>query len=213
MRDLEIRGAGTLLGEAQSGHMEAVGYDLYCKMLNEAVKHLKDDAPQEEGFETEIDIDVDAFIPSTYVKNEMQKLELYKRIALIANEEEYADMQEELVDRFGDVPNSVENLLRIALLKAQAHEVYVSELQHKGAEVKFSLFAKAKLAVEKIPDFLATQENRVRFVPGASPAFIYKLRTGVAAVTDKKGAKKKSPVEQLFDQISEVLAAMKQELL
>lgn len=221
MRDLEIRGAGTLLGEAQSGHMEAVGYDLYCKMLNEAVKHLKDDTPQEEGFETEIDINVDAYIPSTYVKNEMQKLELYKRIALIANEEEYADMQEELMDRFGDIPNSVENLLRIALIKAQAHEVYVSELQHKGAEVKFILFQKAKLAVEKIPDFLATQENRVRFVPGASPAFVYKLKTGIAAASgtataSKKGAAsgvKKSPVEQLFDQVSEVLAAMKRELL
>ena len=97
---------------------------------------------------------------------------------------------------------------REALIKAQAHEVYVSELQHKGAEVKFSLFGKAKLAVEKIPDFLATQENRVRFVPGAAPAFVYKLKTGIAA-----GTKKKSPVEQLFDQVSEVLAAMKRELL
>ena len=120
-------------------------------------------------------------------------------------------MQEELIDRFGDIPNSVENLLRIALLKAQAHEVYVNELQHKGAEVKFSLFGKAKLAVEKIPDFLATQENRVRFVPGVNPAFIYKLKTGIAAATGT--VKKKSPVEQLFDQIGEVLAAMKRELL
>ena len=122
-------------------------------------------------------------------------------------------MQEELIDRFGDIPNSVENLLRIALLKTQAHEVYVSELQHKGAEVKFSLFGKAKLAVEKIPDFLASQENRVRFVPGVCPAFIYKLKTGPAVVSPGKNTKKKSPVEQLFDQISEVLAAMKQELL
>ena len=98
MRDLEIRGAGNLLGEAQSGHMEAVGYDLYCKMLNDAVRHLKGETDVSEEFETEIDINVNAYIPNTYIKSEYQKLDMYKRIAAIENIEEYSEMQEELID-------------------------------------------------------------------------------------------------------------------
>ena len=91
MRDLEIRGAGNLLGAEQHGHMEAVGYDLYCKMLNEAVKEAKGIKQQEE-FETTIDLDMDAFIPPRYIPNEYQKLDIYKRIAGIENQEEYEDM-------------------------------------------------------------------------------------------------------------------------
>ena len=93
MRDLEIRGAGNLLGEAQSGHMEAVGYDLYCKMLNEAVLTLKGEQPEEESFETSLELQVDAFIPATYIRSEFQKLDMYKRIAGIENAEEYADLE------------------------------------------------------------------------------------------------------------------------
>ncbi len=100
MRDLEIRGAGNLLGAEQSGHMEAVGYDLYCKMLNEAVKEARGEAPAEQ-FETSVDIRTDAFIPSTYIANESQKLDMYKRIAGIETDEEAEEMLEELIDRFG----------------------------------------------------------------------------------------------------------------
>ena len=102
MRDLEIRGAGNLLGAAQSGHMEAVGYDLYCKMLNDAVRRLKGETTQEE-FETAIDLQVDAYIPATYIPSEFQKLDMYKRIAGIEKLEEYKDLQEELTDRFGEI--------------------------------------------------------------------------------------------------------------
>lgn len=110
MRDLEIRGAGNLLGEAQSGHMEAVGYDLYCKMLNEAVRQLKG-GPEAETFTTLIDLNVDAYIPEYYIKNEYQKLDIYKRIAAIESEEELEDMTEELIDRFGDIPKKCSSFL------------------------------------------------------------------------------------------------------
>ena len=102
MKDLEIRGAGNLLGEQQHGHMEAVGYDLYCKMLHEAVKSAKGETV-EESFDTSIDIELDAYIPNGYIANEYQKLDIYKRIAAIENEEEKDEMLDELIDRFGDV--------------------------------------------------------------------------------------------------------------
>ena len=110
MRDLEIRGAGNLLGLSQHGHMEAVGYDLYCKMLNEAVQNLKG-IHTAVDFATVIDLDVDAYIPAEYIVNETQKLDIYKRIAAIENREEYEDMMEELLDRFGEPPKMVQNLL------------------------------------------------------------------------------------------------------
>ena len=100
MRDLEIRGAGNILGERQHGHMEAVGYDLYCKMLNEAVKTLKGTKRADEDFNTYVDMDVDAFIPSEYIINEVQKLDIYKRIASLENEAECEDMRQGRADNF-----------------------------------------------------------------------------------------------------------------
>ena len=97
--------------------MEAVGYDLYCKMLNEAVKQLKG-GTEEEIYTTVMDLNVDAYIPNSYIPNEYQKLDIYKRIAGIEDEEEMDDMLEELIDRFGDVPRKVQQLLQIAGLKA-----------------------------------------------------------------------------------------------
>ena len=174
MRDLEIRGAGNLLGAEQSGHMEAVGYDLYCKMLNEAVKSTKGETTEEESFETMVDMDMDAYIPATYIKNEIQKLDIYKRIADIESEEELMDMQEELLDRFGDLPGAVNNLLNIALLKAICHSVYIAGMVHKDNEVKLMMYPKAKLAVEKLPELLTKYQN-LKLIPQANPYFIYRL--------------------------------------
>ena len=112
MRDLEIRGAGNLLGEEQHGHMDAVGYDLYCKMLSEAVRHLKGEIP-EETYATTVDLNIDAYIPASYITNEYQKLDIYKRIAAIETEEEQEDMLEELIDRFGDPPRKVQQLIKL----------------------------------------------------------------------------------------------------
>lgn len=120
MRDMEIRGVGTLLGQRQHGHMQAVGYNLYCKMLNEAVLRLKGNkAVDEDDFETVADIQIDAFIPDSYIKNEALKLDIYRRIAAIEGEEEKDDMLEELIDRFGEPPTAVMNLLAITLLRGE----------------------------------------------------------------------------------------------
>lgn len=199
MRDLEIRGAGNLLGEEQSGHMEAVGYDLYCKMLNEAVKAVKGDTEEEETFETTVDMDLDAFIPSTYIKNEVHKLDIYKRIAEIENEEEMMDMQEELMDRFGDMPNAVNNLLNIALIKAICHSVYITGLVHKGNEVKLMMYPKAQLSVEKIPELLAKYKN-LKLIPQANPYFVYQLQSN---------AKGKTDALMIFDQLRKLLEDFK----
>lgn len=110
--------------------MEAVGYDLYCKMLNEAVKQLKG-GTEEEIYTTVMDLNVDAYIPNSYIPNEYQKLDIYKRIAGIEDEEEMDDMLEELIDRFGDVPRKVQQLLQIAGLKALAHSAYVTAVEQK----------------------------------------------------------------------------------
>lgn len=144
MRDLELRGAGNLLGADQHGHMMTVGYDLYCKMLSQAVQEAKG-IHTVESFETTIDLNMNAYIPDSYIPNEFHKLNLYKRIAGISSKEEYEDMQEELIDRFGEPPQTVRNLLATAYLKALGHSVYVTEIKQWGKEVKFFMFHGARV--------------------------------------------------------------------
>ncbi|MEY8391651.1 transcription-repair coupling factor [Lachnospiraceae bacterium 45-W7] len=173
MRDLEIRGAGNLLGAQQHGHMEAVGYDLYCKMLNEAVKTLKGDAAPEQ-FETTLELDVDAFIPPAYIPNEFQKLDIYKRIAVIENQEESEEMLEELIDRFGEPPRAVENLLAIAQLKAKAHNCYYTEVKESGGKIKFIFYYKAKINPANIMRMAEKYEGALQFVRDVkAPYFEY----------------------------------------
>lgn len=177
MRDLEIRGAGNLLGAEQHGHMEAVGYDLYCKMLNEAVKHLKGEMEEEETFTTTMDLNVDAFIPASYISNEYQKLDVYKRIAAIESREEMEDMVEELTDRFGDIPKKVEKLLEVAALKAQAHQLYVTAVEQKGEVYTFIMYEKAKVHPERIPKLIEDFRGELTFkADGTQPCFIYEKK-------------------------------------
>ncbi len=163
MRDLEIRGAGNLLGAKQHGHMEAVGYDLYCKMLNEAVKTIKGIAPPEQ-FDTSIELDMDAFIPPSYIPNEFQKLDIYKRITGIENAEESEEMLEELIDRFGEPPKSVENLLTIAQLKAKAHDCYYTEVKESGNKIKFVFYNQAKINPANIEEMTKSYEGALKFI-------------------------------------------------
>ncbi len=188
MRDLEIRGAGNLLGAEQHGHIGAVGYDMYCKMLNEAVMELKGDVQEETvKFETAVDMDIDAHIPSSYIKSEFQKLEMYKRIADIENDEEMLDIQDELNDRFGRYPEAVANLIEIALLKAMAHKVYVTQLIYRKDRsflkdkkpqnmVIFKLYENAPFDITKIPLFLEGEGKRLKFESVGKPYFSYRLR-------------------------------------
>ena len=173
MRDLEIRGAGNLLGAQQHGHMQAVGYDLYCKMLNEAVKKQKGLSVSEEEFQTLVDIDLDAYIPDAYIRNESQKLDIYKRIAGIESTEECEDMLEELLDRFGDPPKSVLNLLAVADLKVKAHRVYVKEIAERPEEIRFYLYEKARLNPAEFPAFIQGFGGRMRLTTGEKPSFLY----------------------------------------
>ena len=198
MRDLEIRGAGNLLGESQSGHMEAVGYDLYCKMLNEAVRQLKG-GPEAETFTTLIDLNVDAYIPEYYIKNEYQKLDIYKRIAAIESEEELEDMTEELIDRFGDIPKKVQQLLVIASLKSLAHSVYVTAIEQKGEEIRFTMYEKAKIDPSGIPKFLDSYKNDLIFRAEEPPYFLY----------CRKGRNKKSNTENVLDTVRRILEDLK----
>ena len=195
MRDLEIRGAGNLLGEEQHGHMDAVGYDLYCKMLSEAVRHLKGEIP-EETYATTVDLNIDAYIPASYIPNEYQKLDIYKRIAAIETEEEQEDMLEELIDRFGDPPRKVQQLLMIAQLKAKAHAAYVISVEQKGDEYKFTMYEKARVNVAKIPELLAKYKGELTFKTDAeNPYFIYcKLRKN-----------KKEKAEQILENAGKIV--------
>ena len=199
MRDLEIRGAGNILGESQSGHMAAVGYDLYCKMLNEAVSQLKGEK-EEADYATTIDLDIDAFIPESYIKNEYQKLDIYKRIATIETEEEMDDMTEELIDRFGDLPKKVQQLLHIAALKSLAHSAYITAIEQKGKDYKFILYEKANLDPAKIPALLKKYGNNMIFKAEAVPYFLYQ----------KKGKSGKEKGENVLQMLREIIESIRE---
>ena len=146
LRDLEIRGAGNVLGPEQHGHMASVGYDMYCKLLNQAVAELTGEPVEQEKVEATIEVLIDAYIPPEYVPNDSAKLDIYKRIASLSNEDEAMDMRDELIDRFGDVPKETENLIQVALVKAFATECgfTVVHIEKGHAEMKYDLGSKIK---------------------------------------------------------------------
>ena len=172
MRDLEIRGAGNLLGAQQHGHMNAVGYDLYCKMLSEAVKEAKGIQTMDD-FETTIDLVMDVFIPDTYISNEFQKLDIYKRIAGIESQQDYDEMLEELIDRFGEPPKAVLNLLAIARLKALAHQAYITEIKQTSRECRITLYENAKINPAGIPPLMEKYRRSLQFKNDQTPKFLF----------------------------------------
>ncbi len=135
MRDLEIRGAGNILGAEQHGHLATVGYDMYCKLMEEVLVETKDELAGKSAalphLETRVDVKVDAFLPEAYVKDDRQRMEMYKRIATLVTDADRADILDELLDRFGDVPPAVETLLDIAQLRAQANKLGIAQVTYK----------------------------------------------------------------------------------
>lgn len=209
MTDLELRGAGSLLGEKQHGHMEAIGYDLYCKMLNEAVLECKGEKV-EESFETAVDMNIDAYIPATYIRSEFQKLEMYKRIADIEKEDEWMDMQEELIDRFGELPKPVENLLGIVLVKALAHDVYVTQVKQRQTNfIELTMYEKADINVNGILQLMSHYGGRLKFTPQHPPVFSFQWNKAKG----NAGAKQKLDPLEMLEETKNLLNDMKTHLL
>lgn len=168
MRDLEIRGAGNLLGAEQHGHMEAIGYDMYCRLLEEEIQNMKGE-PKEEYFETSIDLNINAYIPDFYIKNQEQRMEMYKKIAAITNQNDYYNIQEELEDRFGNLPKSVQTLLDVVLLKAEAHNLGILSIAQKSTNVILQLKPDANIEPNSITTLLTDGKGKYLFTAGDSP--------------------------------------------
>ncbi len=199
MRDMEIRGVGTLLGERQHGHMQAVGYHLYCKMLNEAVRRIKGDSKTaEKDFETVADLQIDAYIPNTYIRNETLKLDIYRRIAAVEGEEERDDMLEELIDRFGDPPGSVLNLLEITRLRSMAHELYIREIKGRTDQIVFTMYEKARINLVKIPELIMQMQGEMTFRKSEPVQFIYQIKNN-----------RQKPSQNILSLTAQVLDRMK----
>lgn len=157
MRDLEIRGAGNLLGSQQHGHMDIIGYEMYCKLLDQCVRELKGEEVKD--FETLIDLSLNAFIAPTYIENETQKLEMYQKIANIKTEADFYDVQDELEDRFGTIPKTAQNLLNIALMKSYAHNLGVNKISQCGHVISIRFNEDNNVDIEKLKTLLSNNKR------------------------------------------------------
>ena len=173
MRDLEIRGAGNMMGSSQHGHMATIGYDLYCRMLEDTIKIIKGEITKE-PVETTVDIKVDAYIPSTYIKDENQKIEVYKKIAAIESLDEYMEIKDELEDRYSEIPDSVYNLMDIAYIKSKAKQLNIEEIKEtpKGLFFKFEEGDKEHIKIFKV--LLEKYKDNVILKFGNNPEFSFK---------------------------------------
>ena len=186
MRDLEIRGAGSILGRVQHGHMAAVGYDLYCKLLEGAVRKAKGEEAEEEKHTT-VNLLADAFLPETYIVNEEQKLEIYKRIAQIDSAADVEDVREELLDRFGEIPLPAQNLLRVALIRSVASRLNITDLTGSGGTLRAVPDAKAKgLRVENIPQLVKMYRGRLTFTAKGTPQFTLSYPVSGSTIRDEE---------------------------
>ncbi|MBR2404171.1 MAG: transcription-repair coupling factor, partial [Clostridia bacterium] len=172
MRDLEIRGAGNLLGKEQHGNMNLVGYDMYCMLLEQAVKEKKGETYRA-PLEISVDISADSYIPSDYVEYEHQRIDLYKKIAAIDSEKDYYDIQAEFIDRFGDLPKSVINLIDISYIKSLCRVCEISEIVQKDNTVTFSFTDYA--SPEAVIALISEYEKDMKFMGGAKSHLVYKL--------------------------------------
>ena len=179
-----------------------MGYDLYCKMLNDAVKTLKGET-RTADFATTVELEADAYIPPAYIVNEQQKLDIYKRIAGVETPAESEDMKEELLDRFGEVPVCVDNLLRIALIRVKAHSLYVTEMKGRNGELKLLLRPDAFLRVENIPGLLRLYGSSLTFTAKGTPYFL--LRYKKEELAEKEAEKLLTLTENLLSDMEQLL--------
>ena len=173
MRDLEIRGAGSLVGDMQHGHMEQVGYDTYCKLLDEVVKEMKGIKVEEEQ-EITIDINVSSYIPDSYIENSSQKIEVYQNIALCRNKEDIENTKNDIIDRFGKMPREVENLLEIARIKEICNQKGIIKITQRNNNIIFT-FANNESFDMPIDELIKQYGDRIKFSPGKEPYITYKL--------------------------------------
>lgn len=184
MRDLEIRGAGNILGAQQHGHMDAVGYDMYCKILKESVDELSGKETNEE-ITTSVDFALDAFIPETYIANNNMRIDVYKKIASITTEEDMTEIFDELCDRFGDVPKPVVNLINIAYLKALANSVGIVDINAKKTMTAFK-FAKDRITPELCIKLISEFPGKITVSSSIEPTIIYKYSEPDQMITNIK---------------------------
>ncbi len=172
MRDLEIRGAGSVLSARQHGHMEAVGYDMYLRLLNEAIAEQQGTELPHSPEDCVVDISINAFIPENYIEDLPQRIDAYKKIASIISEEDSRDVIDELIDRYGDPPKSVTGLINVALVRNMASRIGVREISQRDDKVLF--FMKAP-EVNQIRALITKYGNRLRFAEGEKPHIAVKL--------------------------------------
>lgn len=173
MRDLEIRGAGSILGEFQHGHMESVGYDMYCRLLDEVVKEMKGIEVVEE-VDVQIDLNVSCYVPDEYVENPSQKIEIYQNISLCRNEEDVTNIIDEIIDRYGQMPKEVENLVEVARIKELCRSKYIMKLSQKMDNIVF-YFDKEKFNFDVVDKLSKMYRNRIKFSPAKDPYITLKM--------------------------------------
>ena len=184
MKDLEIRGAGNLLGTEQSGHMLNIGYELYCKLLDEAVKRLElgetgieaEETPAAD--ETVFGLPISALIPHRYIQDEILRLQMYKKIAMISSKEDEEDVIDELLDRFGDIPKDTMNLIKISKIRTMAGRSGVREISQQARRVKFSLWPTTKFPDGVIPNLVTSYGGKIKFHGGSDPYIMLTVSKG-----------------------------------
>ena len=169
MKDLELRGAGNLLGTEQSGHMLNVGYELYCKMLEEAVDTAKGREMLPQAEETAFNLPIPAVISERYIENEVLRLQMYKKIAMIENDEDEAEIIDELLDRFGDIPRDTMNLVKISKIRAMAGQLGVREINQQGYKIIFRLWENVKLSADMMAALVAKYGEKMMINGGKDP--------------------------------------------
>ncbi len=169
MRDLQIRGAGNLLGSEQHGHMETVGYDMYLRLLDEAVSELQGHPAQHTAMDVTVEFAVNAYLDTHYIPEEEQRIEMYKTIAVIQNETDYSDVLDEMTDRFGDPPPEAQQLMDIAMIRNMAAACGFASVRDKGDLVEFVFMDGALYPLEKIGEIMKGWKGRVLFSAGKHP--------------------------------------------